>query len=289
MTPTVPVVEDYVAADYLIPEDEVADVLSGEDSDHGDKELHAKSLEEVNDLLGVILPPDTIKTLNAAIDKVTNSSEANDGYCTYYAILNGIFAKKFNTTSGVTEERFATALPSIYAAVKPFKEELGYATVLNVVDTVNNINDVLVRAHGYALNVYERKCNSFLVDLITTQKKVNRYVVKALYWYADGTGEQIPIDYIQLMFCEVEGAQIMDMGVCVDMSVILKEVEQNQDGTFRRWRRLDICERCRVCFVRRSSYNAHVKWCKGVNSQQFLFSQEDLQTFEDYVRCTRHP
>ena len=98
----------------------------------------------------------------------------------------------------MTEESFARTLPSIYAVVSPYKEELRYATVLNVTDAIININDELVK-YGYAINVYERKANTFLVDVIKTQKKANKYmisVVKALYWYADM--EECNPEYIQL-------------------------------------------------------------------------------------------
>ena len=88
-------------------------------------------------------------------------------------MMNGIFAKRFKTfCRGMTEELFARTLPIIYDIVHPFKEELRYATVLNMVNTIADINDVLVKK-GYALNVYERKNNTFFVDIIKTrmQKK----------------------------------------------------------------------------------------------------------------------
>ena len=234
-------------------------------------------------MVGLRLSENTAKNLNMAIDKVVITSDDTDGYCTFYAILNGIYAKKFGGTSKVTEEHFARTLTDIYPIVKTYKEDLRYATVLSVTGIIANINDELTKK-GYTLNVYERKHNTFLVDVIRTKKKINKYmisVVKALYWYPD-LEERDP-EYVQLMFRNVDGSHIMDMGVCTDMSVILKDVEK-QGATYR-LRKLHICEKCRVCFVRKYVYDPHVAWCKGTNSQQFVFATEPLQTFEDHIHC----
>ena len=80
----------------------------------------------------------------------------------------------------------------------------------------------------------------------------------------------------------------MDMSVCTDMSVILKQVEANSTQKCR-LRKLLICEKCRVCFVRKFIYEQHISWCKGINSQHFVFSQESLQTFEEYIKCRDTP
>ena len=80
----------------------------------------------------------------------------------------------------------------------------------------------------------------------------------------------------------------MDMGVCTNMSVILKQVEVDSKRRYR-LRKLLICEKCRVCFVRKITYEQHISWCKGINSQQFVFSQESLQTFEEYIKCRDTP
>ena len=78
LTPTTTNAEDYPITDYLIPEDEVLDLISGEDSDHGDGNPHNKSLEEVNDILGVRLSENTARSLNAAIDKVMINNTDQD-------------------------------------------------------------------------------------------------------------------------------------------------------------------------------------------------------------------
>ena len=86
---------------------------------------------------------------------------------------------------------FSELHDTVVHIVHPFKEELRYATVLKMVNTIADINDVLVKK-GYALNVYERKHNTFLVDIIKTRMQNNIYiisVVKALYWYADLQGD----------------------------------------------------------------------------------------------------
>ena len=90
------------------------DLISGEDSDHGDLNPHDKTLEEVNNMVGFRLSENTAKNLNMAIDKVMITSDDADGYCTFYAILNGIYAKTFDGTSKVTEEHFARTLTNIY-------------------------------------------------------------------------------------------------------------------------------------------------------------------------------
>ena len=204
-TPTAKTVLDYPIEDYLIPEDEVVDVISGEDSDHGDREPREKSLEEASDILGVTLSADTAKRLNMAIDKVMiNTWKNSDGYCTYHAVLNSIFAKRFGPRQAVTEERFARTLPAIHRVLQPYKEQLRYVTVAKVVDIIANINDELTKV-GYALNIYERKPKTFLIDVITNRKKNNTFmisVIQALYWYSDL--EEGNPDYVHLMFRRVE-------------------------------------------------------------------------------------
>ena len=96
--------EELNLGDYKIPEDETADLLSGEDSDHNDVQPRDKTWHEACDILGVTLAPDTAAVMNAAIDKVTIASNGEEGTCTYSAILNGIFAKKFCIGKAVTEE-----------------------------------------------------------------------------------------------------------------------------------------------------------------------------------------
>ena len=91
VTPTAKTARDFPITDYLIPEDEVLDVISGEDSDHGDREPHEKTWEEACDILGVTLSPDTATRLNGLIDRVMLVSNVADGSCTYRAILNGLF------------------------------------------------------------------------------------------------------------------------------------------------------------------------------------------------------
>ena len=207
-TPTTTVLlPTYPVTDYLLPQDAVLDCLSGEDSDP-DVPSNEKTLEEVNNLVGVTLTERMIAGINNTIDKVLIHNETDDGYCTYFAILNGLFVKKFqNTTKWRSEEVFARGLPAIYDIVYPYKEELWYATLLNVTAIIFNINDALVH-HGYALNIYERKNKTYLLD-IKTRSKTKRHVlsvVKALYWYVDF--EEKNPTYVQLIFSKVEGLWI---------------------------------------------------------------------------------
>ena len=80
------------------------------------------------------------------------------------------------------------------------------------------------------------------------------------------------------------------MGACTDMSVILKTVESDANSRDQyRLKKLTICKRCRVCFVKKKTYDEHTSWCKGTNSQHFLFPQQDLQTFEEFIPCRETP
>ena len=100
-------------------------------------------------------------------------------------------------------------------------------------------------------------------------------VVQALYLY-DDLGDLVP-DQVHLMFKRMEGTRILDMGACTDISVIIKAVRNETSGRVNyKLRKLHICERCRVCFVRKSVYTDHVRWCKGINSQQYAFEKRDL-------------
>ena len=242
--------------DYKIPEDETVDLLSGEDSDHGDREPREKTWEEACDVLGVTLAPDTAASMNAAIDAVTISGGGvEEGTCTYRAILNGIFARKYNVCEVVTEERFQSCLPDIYRIVFAYKEELQYVTVGEVAAIMDTLNDRLVKM-GYAINIYERKPKKFLIDVITNKRQNNSFmisVVQAMYLYDDL--EELVTDQIHLMFKRVEGTRILDMGVCTDISVIIKALrnEKTKTGANFRLRKLYICERCRVCYIRKTS------------------------------------
>ena len=155
---------------------------------------------------------------------------------------------------------------------------------------VANINDDLVKL-GYVVNVYERKPKTFLIDIITTQTKRKSYVisvVQALYLYSD-LEDRIP-DQVHLMFRRVEGSTILDMGLCTDMSAILKAVTRDvkRKGEYQ-LKKLTNYERCRVCFAKQKLYEQHAHWCKGTNSQQFLFEKRALQTFEEHVHCRETP
>ena len=90
VTPTV-AITDFNLSDYKIPEDSTVYLLSGEDSDHGDREPREKTWEEACDILGVTLAPDTASRMNAAIDRVTITGHVEEGSCTYRAILNEPF------------------------------------------------------------------------------------------------------------------------------------------------------------------------------------------------------
>ena len=276
--------------DYKIPEDETVDLLSGEDSDHTDMEPREKTWGEACDILGVTLARDTAAVMNAAIDKVTIASHGKEGTCTYRAILNGIFAKKFNIDKVVTEERFATCLPEIYRVVSAYKEALQYVTVGGLVDILDPLNDQLVKL-GYVINVYERKPKTFLIDVITNKRQNNSFmisVVQAIDLYDDS--ENLVPDQVHLMFKQVEGTKILDMGVCTDISVIIKALrhEKTKMANFR-LKKLYICERCRVCYIRKQVYVEHVRWCKGINSQHFVFEKQDFETYEEFVRCRDSP
>ena len=284
--------ESWNLDDYKIPEDETVDLLSGEDSDHGDREPREKTWEEACDVLGVTLAPNTAASMNAAIDKVTISSGGvEEGTCTYRAILNGIFARKYNACEAVTEERFQSCLPDIYRIVFAYKEELQFVTVGEVADIMDTLNDRLVKM-GYAINIYERKPKNFLIDVITNKRQNNSFmisVVQAMYLY-DDLEELVP-DQIHLMFKRVEGTRILDMGVCTDISVIIKALrnEKTKTGANFRLKKLYICERCRVCYIRKTVYTEHVRWCKGRNSQQYLFEKQDFETYEEFVPCRDTP
>ena len=52
-------------------------------------------------------------------------------------------------------------------------------TVLNVVNIIVDINDALVKK-GYVLNVYERKNNTFLVDIIKSRMQKNQYIISVV-------------------------------------------------------------------------------------------------------------
>ena len=291
-TPKAAFMTEFNLSDYKIPDDETIDLLSGEDSDHIDRELRGESTwEEACDVLGVTLAPDQAASMNAAIDKVTISSNGEAGSCTYRAVLNGIFARKFNINKVVTEERFATCLPDIYRVVSAYKEALQYVTVGKVAAIMDTLNDQLVKM-GYAINIYERKPKTFLIDVITNQQQNKSFmisVVQAMYLY-DDLGDLVA-DQIHLMFKRMEGTRILDMGACTDISVIIKALRNEKTKTANfRLRKLYICERCRVCYIRKSVYTKHVQWCKGLNSQQFVFEKkQDFETFEEFVRCRDTP
>ena len=284
--------ESWNLEDYKIPEDETVDLLSGEDSDHGDREPREKTRKEACDILGVTLAPDTAAVMNAAIDKVTIVSNGEEGSCTYRAILNGIFARKYNAFEVVTEERFQSCLPDIYRIVSAFKEELQYVTVGEVAAIMITLNERLVKM-GYVINIYERKPQKFLIDVITNKQQNNSFmisVVQAMYLYSDL--EELVPDQIHLMFKRMEGMRILDMGVCTDISVIIKALrhEKTKNGTNFRLRKLYICEKCRVCYIKKNIYVEHARWCKGRNSQQFLFEKEqEFETYEEFVRCRDTP
>ena len=143
VTPTT--ITDYTLSDYMIPEDSTIDLLSGEDSDHGDREPREKTLEEACDILGVTLAPDTASRMNAAIDKVMITANVGEGSCTYRAILNGIFARKFGINKVVSEERFANYLPDVYRVVSTYKEALRYVTVGKVGGIMETLNEQPVK------------------------------------------------------------------------------------------------------------------------------------------------
>ena len=171
--------------DYKIPEDETVDLLSGEDSDHGDREPREKTWEEACDVLGVTLDRDTAASMNAAIDKVTISGgdDVEEGTCTYRAILNGIFARKYNVCEVVTEERFQSCLPDIYRIVSAYKEELQYVTVGEVAAIMDTLNDRLVKM-GYAINIYERKPKMFYNLYNFMVGRMFLHMIYVLYFHA---------------------------------------------------------------------------------------------------------
>ena len=277
--------------DYKIPEDETIDLLSGEDSDQDDRESRGEStLKEACDILGVTLAPDTAAVMNAAIDKVTIVTRGEEGSCTYRSILNGIFAKKFDINKEVTEERFATCLPKIYQVVSAYKEELQYVTVGDIADVLEPLNDQLVKL-GYVINVYERKPKTFLIDVITNRRQNNSFMISVVQAHDlyDDTEDLCP-DQIHLMFKRVEGMKILDMGVCTDISVIIKALRHEKCKMGFKLKKLHICERCRVCFIKKTVYIEHVRWCKGKNTQHFVFEKrQDFETYEEFVRCRDTP
>ena len=80
-------------------------------------------------MVGVNLTQADIAMMNSNIDKVTISSTGKDGYCTYEAILTGIYVKRFEVNRAPTEEAFARALPQLYDVVKIYKEDLRFVAM----------------------------------------------------------------------------------------------------------------------------------------------------------------
>ena len=96
--------------DYLPDDDEVIDAIDLADVEGGDddfndfdwsKEPPDMAIYEVNNLTGVNLTPEDIQMMNTKIDEVIIKSVGVNGYCTYEAVLNGLYMHRhWHHTSG---------------------------------------------------------------------------------------------------------------------------------------------------------------------------------------------
>ena len=96
------------------------------------------------------------------------------------------------------------------------------------------------------------------------------------------------LQYVNLIFSEVDNVQILDLGIITDISVLSRQIVNEKR---KRLRKIFSCEHCFVSFARKVTWEKHCKWCRGPNTQDFRFEDCLLQTFEQHLKNCRdtHP
>ena len=271
---------------YLPRDDEcMGDII---EDDNGEK---GKNLSEINATVGVNLTNSDMTFMNKQIDKgIIESGPNTDGNCTFISILNGIAYKKFKVKQSITEEKFNHYFPDIYSDIISLKKDLQYAPLNNVINIVMDINDILISKYNIGLNVYQRKERKYLLDVITSQKKANRYIlsmVKVLYRHSVLSLKKI--DEVHLLIQKQDGTLILDMCTLTDISIMVREIKVAPQGN-RRMRLLHVCDRCYVAFANKRVKDKHYLYCAGVDREEFLFHDASIRTYEDYIRhVAPHP
>ena len=263
----------------------MGDIIEDDNGERG------KTLSEINATVGVNLTKDDMVFMNKQIDKAIIQSGPNtDGNCTFISILNGITYTKFKVKQFITEKEFQRVFPDIYSDIISFKEALRYAPLNNVINIVMDINDILISKYNIGLNIYQRKERKYLLDVITSQKKANRYIlsmVKVLYRHSVLSLKKN--DEVHLLIQKQDGTLILDMCTLTDMSVMVREIQVVPQGN-RRMRLLHVCDRCYVAFANKRVKDKHYLYCAGIDREAFLFDDASIRTYEDHIRhAAPHP
>ena len=276
---------------------DIGDVADGNDGD-GDwsKEPPDVDISEVNNLTGVNLTPGDVRMMNAKIDEVIVKSVGVDGYCTYEAILNGLYVQHTGAIGGLpldVEQWWRVASPTLIRIMAEFKEQLRYILLRDIANVLDDLNYVMLPL-GYVVNLYRRKAVRYLLDTRYTQKNTKQYVLAlahALYRYPLDeavVSKEKPLKYVNLIFTGEDNVQILDMAVITDISVLSRQTVKDKR---KRLRKLYSCEHCFVSFARKITWQKHTRWCRGANAQDFRFEDCHLLTFEDHLKNCRdtHP
>ena len=134
---------------------------------------------EVNNLTGVNLTPNDILMMNTKINEMIVKSTGTDGYCTYEAILNGLYVQRTGTAGTLhkdVEGWWKGANPTMFKLLEGFKESFRYVLLQHMADLLNDLNYLLL-PFGYVVNLYRLKVRRYLLDTRYTQMNSKQYVL----------------------------------------------------------------------------------------------------------------
>ena len=257
---------------FLPPDNEVIEaeeeVCEDENQDMGN----------IHSMNGVVFTKADLQRVNADIDKNMIRSTGTEGYCCYFAILNGLYFKKTGGELNSNEEVFALQFPNLYAVIVKHKASLQFSSVLNCTNIIDEINEELTED---CFNIYQRKRTNYLVDVILSQKNIyNSAISMALKIYGAPTVKGR--NMIHLMFEKVDDSMVLDMGVLKDFTVLSKMVVSEKN---RRLRKLYTCGKCCRAYVKKGMYETHILGCQGDGEQIFNFNfGVQVKTFEEHIK-----
>ena len=205
-------------------------------------------------------------------------STGTEGYCCYFAILNGLYFAKTGLDLKSNEVIFENKFPDLFAIVSKYKKSLQFSSVLNCANIVDEINEQLSED---CINIYQRKRTNYLVDVVLPQKNIyNSAISMALKIY--GASSVKDRNLIHLMFEKVDDSSVLDMGVLKDFTVLSKMVVNEKN---RRLRKLYTCGKCCRAFIKKTIYEQHIKGCQGDGEQVYNFDfGVQIKTFEEHLK-----
>ena len=258
--------------ELFLPQDN--EVITPDDTVSDDE----NEFDDIDSIRGVAFTKDDLKRVNIDIDKNMIYYNRTDGYCCYFALLNGIYFQKTGGDLQSNEELFALHFPNIHTILVKYKSVLQFSTVLNCINIIDEINEELTED---CFSIYQRKRTNYLVDVVLSQKNIyNSAISMALKIY--GAAVVKNRNMIHLMFEKVDDSTILDMGVLKDFTVLSKMVVCEKN---RRLRKLHTCGKCCRSYVKKSIYEAHILGCQGDGEQIYNFNfGVELKTFEDHIK-----